>query len=445
MEWLPGSVVFRTADQYGTTLHNWTWSGQAPRPDSDRLNFRLNLWLISPPSNGQEVEVVVSAFSFENGPFEFVPMTPCRIVDTRNADGPFGGPILPSHISRNFSIPFGSCQIPGDAVAYALNATVVPETTLGYLTLWPSGTERPLVSTLNSIDGRVKAVAAIVPAGASAGGISAYATDRTHIIVDVNGYFRLSALDTLQFYPLAPCRLLDTRDRSGIAGGGRLAQNEARSFVIPAGSCGVPLAARAYSLNVTVVPQAPLGYLTMWPAGRNRPLASTLNAPFGEVTANAAIVPADDFGGINVYVTDPTDVVLDINGYFAPRTSGGLSFYNLPPCRLADTRGPAGPYGAPMMASNQPRGFALTAATCRIPQTAGAISLNATVVPHGLLGYLTLWPHLAQPQPTVSTLNALDGIIASNAAIVPIGNGSVAAYASHNTELILDLNGYFAP
>jgi hypothetical protein len=57
---------------------------------------------------------------------------------------------------------------------------------------------------------------------------------------------------------------------------------------------------------------------------------------------------------------------------------------------------------------------------------------------------LTLWPDGSQ-QPTVSTLNARDGFITSNMAIVPNGNGSIDAYASALTQLILDISGYFAP
>jgi len=56
-----------------------------------------------------------------------------------------------------------------------------------------------------------------------------------------------------------------------------------------------------------------------------------------------------------------------------------------------------------------------------------------------------LWP-AGQGQPTVSTLNAFDGSIVSNAAIVPAGaNGSVSAYVTNTTDLILDTNGYLAP
>jgi hypothetical protein len=60
------------------------------------------------------------------------------------------------------------------------------------------------------------------------------------------------------------------------------------------------------------------------------------------------------------------------------------------------------------------------------------------------LGYLTLWPE-NEAQPLVSTLNADDGVIASNMAIVPTINGSIDAFSSNSTQLILDISGYFAP
>jgi hypothetical protein len=67
-----------------------------------------------------------------------------------------------------------------------------------------------------------------------------------------------------------------------------------------------------------------------------------------------------------------------------------------------------------------------------------------TVVPTGSLGYLTLWPQ-GQTRPVVSTLNALDAAITSNLAIVPTTNGSISAFASNLTHMILDISGYFAP
>lgn len=82
--------------------------------------------------------------------------------------------------------------------------------------------------------------------------------------------------------------------------------------------------------------------------------------------------------------------------------------------------------------------------SCAPPSTAQAYVFNATVVPSGSLGYLTLWAD-GQSQPTASTLNAIDGAITSNMAIVPTTNGSVDAYAAGLTQLVLDISGYFAP
>jgi hypothetical protein len=65
-------------------------------------------------------------------------------------------------------------------------------------------------------------------------------------------------------------------------------------------------------------------------------------------------------------------------------------------------------------------------------------------VPSQNLSYLTLWPD-GEDQPVVSTLNAADGWITSNMAIVPNGNGSVDAYAAGVTQLVLDISSYFAP
>src|SRR5207302_1985615 len=185
-----------------------------------------------------------------------------------------------------------NCGISSSAVAYSLNATVVPPHALAFLTLWPSGLSQPNVSTLNSFDGRIKANAAIVGAGLN-GGVSVYATDATDVILDINGYFVPAAGNSnLSFYPVTPCRVADTRNPVGPLGGPSMGAATARSFGI-ANVCGVPANAQAYSLNMTVVPlSGVLSFLTTWPAGQSQPVVSTLNAFTGTVTANAAIVPA---------------------------------------------------------------------------------------------------------------------------------------------------------
>ena len=384
----------------------------------------------------------------------FVPITPCRIADTRNATGPFGGPAITGGTTRNFAIPQSACGIPATAAAYSINATVIPNGRLDYLTVWPTGQPVPTVSLLNSLDGRTKANAAIVPAGTS-GSISVFAKTSTtaNVILDINGYFVSSSqsASALAFYPLTPCRVVDTRKPAGPLAGPNLAAGQARAFAIQSGTCNIPATAQAYSLNVTAIPPSssgtpqPLGSLTMWPTGQAQPVVSTLNAPTGTITANAAIVPAGTGGSASVFVTNDTDLLLDVNGYFAPRGSTGNTFlYTVTPCRALDTRNYGatpfpGTYTVPIEGGGNQN-------TCTLSSAASAFVLNATVIPSGALRFLRLWPATAGvTEPTVSTLNATDGAITSNMAIVPTSTGSINATAPDETQLLIDVSGYFAP
>jgi uncharacterized repeat protein (TIGR03803 family) len=388
------------------------------------------------PSNGTLTQIVNPVPS----PLQFVAVTPCRIVDTRNPNGPFGGPPIPARTARSFPLTEGDnpCGIPTSAVAYSLNVTVVPQTTLGFLTIWPTGEGQPTVSTMNSPDGRTKANAAIVPAGAPGGGVSVYVTQTTNVILDINGYFKPADGTTLEFYPVTPCRVADTRNPNGPLGGPPLMGTVERDFPVLSSTCNLPSTAVAYSLNFTAVPLAGhLGFLTVWPQGQPRPTVSTLNDPTGTTVANAAIVPAGTSGGVATYASQDTNLIIDVNGYFAPPGTGGLSLYVLTPCRVLDTRNGNGAFSGELTVH-------VMSSFCEVTGSARAYVFNATVLPVHNLGFLTLWPD-GQTQPTVSTLNAPDGAITSNMAIVPTNNGSIDAYASQATQLILDISSYFAP
>lgn len=116
-----------------------------------------------------------------------------------------------------------------------------------------------------------------------------------------------------------PCRLIDTRDaryNNGGLGQPSLPAKSNRDFDILASACAIPPAAVAYSLNITVVPRGPLPYLSIWPTGQPQPEVSTLNSFSGAVAANAAVVPAGSGGKVSIYVDGPTDVIVDINGYY---------------------------------------------------------------------------------------------------------------------------------
>ncbi len=367
---------------------------------------------------------------------QFLPATPCRLVDTRQTGNPIQGGTF-----QSFTLPqLGNCQIPSNE-AFSLNVTVVPRGPLGYLTIWPDGTNMPLVSTMNSPDGRIKANAAIVPAG-TLGAVDVYASDTTDVILDIDGYFAPANAQSSQFYPVTPCRVVDTRHGLGDLAGPYLKAGVARDFPLLESPCVAPgVNPQAYSLNVTVVPHTvgqPLGYLTVWPKGQQQPVVSTLNNPTATVVANAAIVPAGLGGAISAFAYNDTDLIIDIDGYYGATGRSGLSFYPATPCRVLDTRGNNGqPFSGELTVN-------VEGSPCAPPGSAQAYVLNATVVPSGSLGYLTLWPN-GQQQPGVSTLNAYDGLTTSNMAIVPTADGDIDAYASGLTQLILDISGYFAP
>jgi hypothetical protein len=127
------------------------------------------------------------------GPLQYYSVTPCRIVDTRGATGLTGGPALAAFQIRNFPIR-GFCGVSSAAVAVALNVTVVTPAQNGYLTLWPSGTTQPTVSTINFTPADpALANGAIVPMAAamSSAEIAVFngSSGATHLILDVTGYF----------------------------------------------------------------------------------------------------------------------------------------------------------------------------------------------------------------------------------------------------------------
>ena len=206
-------------------------------------------------------------------PLQFVAVTPCRLYDTRPYYG--GSGPIPGGTSQTFNLPqlaqSKACASLSSAAAYSLNVTVVPSDALGYLTMWPTGEDKPVVSTLNSLDGRIKASAVIVPAGYQ-GDVSVYVTNTTNVILDIDGYFAPVSGSTLAFYPLPPCRVADTRKGTFPPGLGspHLSRLVERDFPLLSSPC-IPAGvnAQAYSFNFTAVPYPALGYpLVIWRCGR---------------------------------------------------------------------------------------------------------------------------------------------------------------------------------
>jgi hypothetical protein len=120
-----------------------------------------------------------------------------------------------------------------------------------------------------------------------------------------------------QYHPLTPCRLADTRSGNG----GVLTTMEDRGFAVQ-GVCGVPSGARAVSLNITAVRPTGAGFLTLYPAGIDRPTVSSVNFVNGDsAVANGAIVPLGDAPNADLRVFayaggGTVQLVLDVSGYF---------------------------------------------------------------------------------------------------------------------------------
>jgi len=255
----------------------------------------------------------------------FYTIAPCRVADTRTGSGfsgSFGAPSLSAGVTRTIPVQASACGLPSTALAYSLNLGALPQAPLGFLTAWAAGSLQPLVGTLGSPSGQPVSNAALVPAG-TAGAINLYANAATDVIVDSNGYFAApGSPGALNFYPLTPCRIADTRTvgsgLTGAFGPPTMTAGSTRAFPIPESSCNVPATAQAYSLNIAILAPGPVAYLTSWATGQPMPSVGTLGAPQGGIVADASIVAAGTAGAINIFVANTTDVIIDINGYFAP-------------------------------------------------------------------------------------------------------------------------------
>ena len=218
------------------------------------------------------------------------------------------------------------------------------------------------------------------------------------------------------------------------------------SFTLPTGGLGtVPRSATAASLNITVVSPAASGFITVWPCGVNRPLASNINFEAGTVIPNGVIASLGADGAACLYSSVETDVVVDLAGWFDTE-----AYFGATPTRLVDTRdGTGAPLGltntaAPIQVpvANLPVSSALGAATA-IPGDVGAVALNVTAVTPTGPGYLTVWP-CEDARPNASNLNFMAGDVIANGVIAPAGsNGVVCAFSSAPTHMIVDLAGWF--
>lgn len=250
------------------------------------------------------VDVVVDITGvFVGSTRAFEPLTPARLIDTRDAGRRLapGGSIAVDVV--------GASGVPADAAAVTLNVTAVDPGSAGYVTVWPCGSARPTTSNLNVTAGDTRPNLVTVKVGTD-GRVCAYSLGALDLVVDVNGWW--GSAGRYAYTPVAPFRLADTRETPGLT---RLAAG-ATLRVRAAGVGGVPANARAVAANITVVDPSAAGFVTVWPCNE-RPLASTGNYRAGAVRPNAAAVAVSSEGDLCLFSLAATDVVIDLTGFWS--------------------------------------------------------------------------------------------------------------------------------
>jgi hypothetical protein len=197
MRWMPGEVRFSAYHGHhlgtpppGDLIQERTFTAGVPTPGKER--FRFNLWrfCVGTCTSTTRQEAVVTHFSHTPVPRRFRTVPPCRLVDSRDLDGPRGGPRLAAREEREFRVA-GRCEIPATARELSLNVTVTQPTAPGYLSLYPAGNPEPPTSNINFATNETRANNAIVALGdlESLTVRAGLASGFVHVILDVNGYF----------------------------------------------------------------------------------------------------------------------------------------------------------------------------------------------------------------------------------------------------------------
>ena len=342
------------------------WPAGQARPTASNLNWTPhqtvpNLVEVPLSSSGQvtifnsagNTDVVVDVEGYHALPTGassglYQALTPSRICDTRagqprqQCNAPGSGKLI-GPVTRAVSVAgLGGVPAAG-ATAVVLNVTVTGTTAAGYLTVWPNGQPRPTASNLNWIGGETVPNRVVVPLGAN-GKIDVFNSNGTiDLIVDVAGYYKASGA---VFTPVAPIRLCDTRNSGCGVTGAPVAPIKPGGILslTVAGHSGVPAGVTAVVLNVTATNTSSAGFLTVYPDGRTRPLASDLNWTPGKTVPNLVVATVGADGKVDFYNhAGNTDLVVDLTGYYTATNSPATVYaYNGDGLRVAKTNAHVG-------------------------------------------------------------------------------------------------------
>ncbi len=349
-----------------------------------------------------------------------VPVTPCRLFDSRET--PNAGRLDPS----SWRVPVAQhCNVPVGARAAALNVVATDTRGGGFITVWPSGSARPTVSTLNYVAGNTVANAAVVQLGAD-GMLDVYTHGPAQVVVDVTAVFVDAGgpASSGRFVPVTPSRVLDTRT-SGQRGSSELL------IPLPA---GVPTDATAVAVSITAVDAASGGFLTAYPRGTPRPLVSVVNTDTSDRTrASLALVPVTS-DGFMLYRHMTTDVVVDFWGWFTGASAEASAigmFVPQPPVRVWDSR-----------STHDPIHGGGTIEKALAPPGAAAVLSNVTIAEAVRPGFVSVYP-AGTARPFVSSLNHRWRNPVGALTLTGVSSRGVGFYGSAGVHVIVDVAGSF--
>lgn len=354
-------------------------------------------------------------------PARYVPITPARFVDTRTGLGARAGTVAGA---LTVTVPDA---VPADAAGVVLNASVVDPSAAGYLRVAPTGST-PLATALNFAAGRSSTGLVVTPVDPARQATITVYGGPGQVVLDVVGYYTTAAGSGGHWVPLSPSRIVDTRQGLGGTSG---PQDGDVTFTLPD---SVPADAPGVVLNVSVVEPVHSGFLRVAPTG-STPTTTALNYPSRDSATSLVLTKAN---GRQVTVSlhgGPTQVVVDLVGYYDAGSATGQSFVASTPQRILDTRSGLGASGRNV------KSVTLTL-PANVPATATGAVLNLSAVAPSGKGYLRL--AAAGGTPTTTAISFAAGRSVTGLSLTPIGAGRQITLTLYGAavDVVADLVGF---
>ncbi len=371
----------------------------------------------------------------------FVPIVPCRVLDTRSTGA------LGSGASVNITIVGGTCGVPAAATSVEASISAVAPAGNGFARVWPTGSTPPSGTVLNYSAGKGTTNTGAVAISAAGKLTLKNFSGPANYVIDVQGYYAAQVdipVGTIGsiYVPLRPCRVLDTR-----GSGGPLANGATRAVPVSTTSgCAVPTTATGVEASVSAVAPGGNGYARIWPAGAAAPNATFLNYANGQATTNTGAIAVGNSASLSLRnLGGRSNYVVDIQGYFVKPLdvpSGHLrtEYHAFTPCRFFDSRAPA---DGPFQPGDYLNGPVTQGGTgCPIPGNSIAVELSVSAVAPTGSGYARVYP-TAGGAPNATFLNYSKGQSTTNTGAVSLDAGSNVELTNYagTTDYTLDVQG----